>query len=98
MKVREPHASGVIVFPAGTTRRSLLTDNGTYAAFCQLGYTNESITTCCFKTIARVPLDKELGFHVDLTEHQVAYAVNDWPGGAFNCAKHPYKSALMMQC
>ena len=74
IKVREPHVSRVIGFPAGTTRRSLLTDNGTYSAFCSLGYTNESIITRRFKTIARFPLDKELGFHVGLTEHRVVRA------------------------
>ena len=98
MKVREPHASRVIVFPAGTTRRSLLTDNGTYAAFCQLGYTNKSITTRCFKTIARVPLDKEVGFHIGLTEHRVVHAAKDRLSSAFNRAKHPDKSALILQC
>ena len=43
-------------------------------------------------------IDKELGFLVDLTEHGVAHAVKDRLGSAFNCAKLPDKSALMMQC
>ena len=83
IKVREPHVSRVIVFPVGPTRRSPLGDNGICAALCSLGYTNESIITRRFKTIAKVPLDKELGFHVGLTEHRVAHAVKDRLSSAF---------------
>ena len=62
-----------------------------------MGYTNEQITPHGFRAMARTLLDEELGFRIDYIEHQLAHAVKDPLGRAYNRTKHLGERARMMQ-
>ena len=47
--------------------------------------------------MARTLLDEELGFRIDLIEHQLAHAVRDPLGRAYNRTKHLNERTEMMQ-
>jgi integrase len=50
-----------------------------------------------FRAMARTMLDEVLGERVDLIEHQLAHAVNDPNGRAYNRTKHLPARREMMQ-
>ena len=60
-------------------------------------FTNEQITPHGFRAMARTLLDEELGFRVDYIEHQLAHAVRDPLGRAYNRTKHLDERVKMMQ-
>ena len=62
-----------------------------------MGYTNEQITPHGFRAMARTLLDEELGFRIDYIEHQLAHAVKDPLGRAYNRTKHLGERATMMR-
>tara|TARA_X000001036_G_scaffold435234_1_gene476080 strand:+ start:688 stop:972 length:285 start_codon:yes stop_codon:yes gene_type:complete len=62
-----------------------------------MGYNNEQISPHGFRAMARTLLDEELGFRIDLIEHQLAHAVKDPLGRAYNRTKHLDERTKMMQ-
>ena len=88
---------GMFVFPSARKGGRPLSDNGVRSALRSLGYTNEQITPHGFRAMARTLLDEELGFRVDLIEHQLAHAVRDPLGRAYNRTKHLTERTEMMQ-
>jgi integrase len=62
-----------------------------------MGYTNEQMTPHGFRAMARTLLDEVLGFPVDWIEHQLAHAVRDTNGRAYNRTKHLESRKKMMQ-
>jgi integrase len=85
------------VFPSARKGGRPLSDNGVRTALRSMGYTNEQITPHGFRAMARTLLDEELGFRIDYIEHQLAHAVRDPLGRAYNRTKHLGERARMMQ-
>jgi integrase len=61
-----------------------MSNNSVNAALRYLGYDNDTVTGHGFRATARTMLDEVLGFRVDLIEHQLAHAVRDPNGRAYN--------------
>ena len=62
-----------------------------------MGYDNETMTPHGFRAMARTLLDEQLGYRVDWIEHQLAHAVRDNLGRAYNRTKHLNGRTEMMQ-
>jgi len=88
---------GKYVFPSARGRSRALSENGVRTALRTIGYTNEQITPHGFRAMARTILDEVLGFRVDWIEHQLAHAVRDPNGRAYNRTSHLEGRVQMMQ-
>ena len=88
---------GKYVFPSARGASRPLSENGVRTALRTLGYTNEQISPHGFRATARTILDEILNFPVDWIEHQLAHAVKDANGRAYNRTKHLPQRKQMMQ-
>lgn len=88
---------GRYVLPSARGGARPLSENGVRTALRTLGYNNETITPHGFRAMARTLLDEELNFPVDWIEHQLAHAVKDPNGRAYNRTKHLSQRLEMMQ-
>jgi integrase len=88
---------GKYVFPSARGRSRALSENGVRTALRTIGYTNEQITPHGFRAMARTILDEVLGYRVDWIEHQLAHAVKDPNGRAYNRTSHLAAREKMMQ-
>lgn len=88
---------GPYVFPSARGRSRPLSENGVRAALRTLGYTNDQMTPHGFRATARTILDEVLGYRVDWIEHQLAHAVKDANGRAYNRTSHLDGRREMMQ-
>lgn len=87
---------GRYVFPSARGSSRPLSENGVRTALRALGYTNDQQTPHGFRATARTIMDEVLGYRVDLIEHQLAHAVKDANGTAYNRTKHlPARKAMM---
>ena len=75
---------GKYVFPSARGASRPLSENGVRTALRTLGYTNDQISPHGFRAMARTILDEILNFPVDWIEHQLAHAVKDANGRAYN--------------
>lgn len=62
-----------------------------------MGYDNTQMTAHGFRAMARTLLDEVLGYRIDWIEHQLAHAVRDANGRAYNRTKHLEQRAEMLQ-
>ena len=85
------------VFPSARGASRPLSENGVRTALRTMGYTNEQITPHGFRAMARTILDEILGCRVDWIEHQLAHAVKDPNGRAYNRTAHLEGRRKMMQ-
>lgn len=88
---------GKYVFPSARGASRCLSENGVRTALRTLGYDNDTMTPHGFRAMARTLLDEVLGFRVDWIEHQLAHAVRDPNGRAYNRAAHLEGRTKMMQ-
>ena len=88
---------GKYVFPSARGASRPLSENGVRTALRTLGYTNEQMTPHGFRAMARTILDEVLKYRVDLIEHQLAHAVKDANGRAYNRTSHIEDRTTMMQ-
>ena len=88
---------GQYVFPSARRGGRPLSENGVLAAIRTMGYTNDQVTPHGFRATARTLLDEVLGFRVDYIEQQLAHAVKDANGRAYNRTKHLPERKQMMQ-
>jgi integrase len=88
---------GKYVFPSTRTHDRCMSDNTINAAFRYMGFDNDTITGHGFRATARTILDEILGFRVDFIEHQLAHAVKDPNGRAYNRTAHLGERKKMMQ-
>jgi integrase len=88
---------GRFVFPSarGTTRP--MSDNAILAAMRSAGISKEDMTGHGFRAVARTILDEVLGVRPDYIEHQLAHAVRDPNGRAYNRTAHLPERRKMMQ-
>lgn len=85
------------VFPSARGASRPLSENGVRVALRTMGYDNTQMTAHGFRAMARTLLDEVLGFRIDWIEHQLAHAVKDANGRAYNRTKHLPQRAEMMQ-
>jgi integrase len=88
---------GKYVFPSARGASRPLSENGVRTALRTLGYTNEQLTPHGFRAMARTLLDEALGYRVEWIEHQLAHAVKDANGRAYNRTTHIKERTKMMQ-
>jgi len=85
------------VFPSARGASRPLSENGVRVALRTMGFTNEDMTAHGFRAMARTLLDECLNFPPELIEHQLAHAVKDPLGRAYNRTKHLPQRKIMMQ-
>jgi integrase len=88
---------GKYVFPSIRTDDRCMSENTVNAALRSMGYAKEVMTAHGFRAMARTILDEVLGERVDLIEHQLAHAVIDPNGRAYNRTAHLPARHVMMQ-
>ncbi len=88
---------GRYVFPSARGASRCLSENGVRTALRTIGYDNDTMTPHGFRAMARTILDEVLGFRVDWIEHQLAHAVRDANGRAYNRTAHLAGRQKMMQ-
>ena len=88
---------GQYVFPSLRTGERPMSENTVNAALRGMGYSNEVHTAHGFRAMARTIMDEVLNERVDLIEHQLAHAVKDANGRAYNRTAHLPARQEMMQ-
>ncbi len=85
------------VFPGVRSAVRPMSENTVNAALRNLGFDGDTMTGHGFRAMARTVLDEVLGFRPDFIEHQLAHAVRDPLGRAYNRATHLPARRQMMQ-
>lgn len=89
--------TGRYVFPGARSSDRPMSDNAILAAMRRLGISKDEMSGHGFRAMARTILDEVLGESPDLIEHQLAHAVRDPNGRAYNRTKHLPERHKMMQ-
>lgn len=98
--LRELHrltGRGKYVFPSARGRSRSLSENAARVALRTMGYDNDTMTPHGFRAMARTILDEVLNYRVEWIEHQLAHAVKDANGRAYNRTAHLPQRREMMQ-
>lgn len=90
---------GRYVFPCARNPKGdkPMSDNAILAAMRRMGISKEEMSGHGFRAMARTILDEVLGFRPDFIEHQLAHAVRDPNGRAYNRTAHLPERRKMMQ-
>ncbi len=91
--------NGRYVFPSARNPEGdkPMSDNAILAAMRRMGISKEEMSGHGFRAMARTILDEVLGFRPDYIEHQLAHAVRDPNGRAYNRTAHLPERRKMMQ-
>jgi integrase len=99
--LRELHAltgTGRYVFPGARSNSRPMSDNAILAAMRRMGISKDEMSGHGFRAMARTILDEVLGVRPDFIEHQLAHAVKDPNGRAYNrTAFLPERREMMQQ-
>lgn len=96
-RLKELHGDrSKFVFPNSTSRAKCMSVNTILYSIYRMGY-HSRMTGHGFRAIARTILDEELGYRPDWIEHQLAHAVRDPNGRAYNRTTHLEGRRKMMQ-
>jgi integrase len=85
------------LFPSPRSPRRPMSNNAVLAAMRRLGIEKDVMCGHGFRAMARTIMDEVLGYRVDWIEHQLAHAVKDANGRAYNRTAHLEKRKEMMQ-
>ena len=88
---------GRYVFPGARTNGRPMSDNAILAALRRMGFAKDEMSGHGFRAMARTILDEVLGVRPDFIEHQLAHAVRDPNGRAYNRTAHLVERRKMMQ-
>ena len=90
---------GRYVFPSARTPNGdrPMSENAILGALRRMGIGKEEMTGHGFRAMARTLLDEVLGFRPDFIEHQLAHAVRDPNGRAYNRTAYLPERKKMMQ-
>lgn len=88
---------GRYVFPSARSGERPMSDNAILAAMRRMGIAKDEMTGHGFRAMARTILDEVLHFDAHLIEHQLAHAVKDPNGRAYNRTAHLEQRHLMMR-
>ena len=98
--LRELHpltGEGRFVFPGARSASRPMSDNAILAAMRRMGIEKNEMTGHGLRAVARTILDEVLGVRPDYIEHQLAHAVRDPNGRAYNRTAHLPERRIMMQ-
>ena len=98
--LRELHpltGRGRFVFPGARTNGRPMSDNAILAAMRRMGIAKDEMSGHGFRAMARTILDEVLGVRPDFIEHQLAHAVRDPNGRAYNRTAYLSERAKMMK-
>ena len=96
-ELRPLTGEGTYVFPSARTTSRPMSDNAILAAMRRAGIDKGEMTGHGFRAVARTILDEVLGVRPDYIEHQLAHAVRDPNGRAYNRTAHLPERRKMMQ-
>lgn len=85
------------VFPSGRSFARPMSNNAINAALRRMGFEKGEMTGHGFRAVARTILDEVLQVRIDFIEHQLAHAVKDPNGRAYNRTAHLEERRKMMQ-
>lgn len=88
---------GRYVFPCHRSTARPMSNNAVNAALRRLGYSKDEMTGHGFRAMARTILDEVLQVRPDYIEHQLAHAVRDPNGRAYNRTAHLEERRKMLQ-
>lgn len=88
---------GRYVFPCHRSPLRPMSNNAVAAGLRRMGYTSDEQTGHGFRAMARTILDEVLQVRPDFIEHQLAHAVKDPNGRAYNRTAHLAERKKMMQ-
>jgi integrase len=89
--------SGLFVFPSAWGKDRPMSDNAILSALRRMEIPKDEMTGHGFRAMARTILDEVLEFPQHLIEHQLAHAVRDPNGRAYNRTSHLPQRRKMMQ-
>lgn len=85
------------LFPSGRSFARPMSNNAINAALRRMGFDKDEMTGHGFRAMARTILDEVLQVRPDFIEHQLAHAVRDPNGRAYNRTAHLAERKKMMQ-
>lgn len=85
------------VFPSERSSQRPMSENAILVALRIMGYPKEEMSGHGFRAMARTILDEVLQIRPDFIEHQLAHAVRDPNGRAYNRTAHLNERRKMMQ-
>ncbi|MFZ5656265.1 MAG: tyrosine-type recombinase/integrase [Pseudomonadota bacterium] len=88
---------GEYVFPSARGKGRPMSEAAVIAAMRRMGFDGDTMTGHGFRAMARTILDEVLGYRPDYIEHQLAHAVRDPNGRAYNRTAHLPERRKMMQ-
>ena len=98
--LKELHLStgrGRYLFPSPITNQRAMSDNAILCAMRRMGISKDEMSGHGFRAMARTVLDEVLHVRPDYIEHQLAHAVRDPNGRAYNRTAHLPERRKMMQ-
>jgi len=96
-ELKELTGASKYVFPSGRSFARPMSNNAILAALRRMGYDKDTMTPHGFRAMARTILDEVLQVRPDFIEHQLAHAVRDPNGRAYNRTAHLEERKRMMQ-
>ncbi|MGB9151855.1 MAG: integrase arm-type DNA-binding domain-containing protein [Alphaproteobacteria bacterium] len=88
---------GTYLFPSPRSNLRPMSDNAILSALRRMGIPKDEMTGHGFRAMARTVLDEVLHVRPDYIEHQLAHAVRDPNGRAYNRTAHLPERRKMMQ-
>lgn len=85
------------LFPSPRSVKRPMSDNTILGALRRMGFSNDEMTAHGFRAMARTLMDEVLHVPPHLIEHQLAHAVRDPNGRAYNRTTHLLERRQMMQ-
>jgi integrase len=96
-EIKARTGDGPYIFPSPRTRSRPMSNNAILSALRRMGYAKEEMSGHGFRAMARTILDEVLNVRTDYIEHQLAHAVKDPNGRAYNRTAHLVERRAMMQ-
>lgn len=96
-ELKELTGASRYVFPSGRSFARPMSNNAILAALRRMGYDKDTMSGHGFRAMARTILDEVLQVRPDFIEHQLAHAVRDPNGRAYNRTAHLEERRKMMQ-
>lgn len=89
--------SGRYLFPSPRSPKRPMSNNAILSALRRMGFAKDEMSGHGFRAMARTILDEVLHVRPDFIEHQLAHAVRDANGRAYNRTSHLAERRKMMQ-
>jgi integrase len=96
LDLKQLTGDGRYVFPALTTSQRCMSENTVRSALRRLGYGNDDMTAHGFRAMARTMIAERLGIEAEVIEAQLAHAVGDALGRAYNRTQYLEQRRSMM--